>query len=378
MTVLTKVIAQDIVDQTMRILTYNINVMDEGGVIIGSGDQSRIGEMREGATNVIAQKRRVDIAVDQTQKLAGTKPGINLPIVFEDKIVGVIGISGDPNGISQFGELVKMGAEMSLKQAALTEQLQWDDRLREEVITQIIHDKVDSLSEERAHRLGIDLTVKRLPILLELIPHHMKEEEISELKKQALAYLQGYLGEKDLVANSGPTRIIILKSQQPHLSKTGIIKEFQDVIRIIKERISLTCHVGIGMEFHRLEDAQQAYEYAASALGVGKILYPDDLVYDYEEFLLPILLSQLNTKGHKLTDYYETLVAYDKSGELQTTLQLYIEQHDELNETAQKLHIHRNTLRYRLDKIASVTGKDPRKTKDLLKLHISQLLYQLK
>src|SRR5690625_1321928 len=171
-----------------------------------------------------------------------TKRWINLPIVYEDNIVGFIGISGDPNGISQFGELVKMGAEMSLKQAALTEQLQWDDRLREEVITQIIHDKVDSLSEERAHRLGIDLTVKRLPILLELIPHHMKEEEISELKKQALSYLQGYLGEKDLVANSGPTRIIILKSQQPHLSKTGIIKEFQDVIRIIKERISLTCH----------------------------------------------------------------------------------------------------------------------------------------
>src|SRR5690625_5579856 len=88
--------------------------------------------MDESAKNLIAKKRRVDIAVDQTQKLAGTKPGINLPIVFEDKIVGVIGISGDPNGISQFGELVKMGAEMSLKQAALTEQLQWDDRLREE------------------------------------------------------------------------------------------------------------------------------------------------------------------------------------------------------------------------------------------------------
>src|SRR5690625_3366372 len=149
MTVLTKVIAQDIVDQTMRILTYNINVMDESGVIIGSGDQSRIGEMHEGATNVIAQKRRVDIAVDEKQMIATTTPGINKNMFFEDKFEAVIGISGDPNSISQFGELVKMEAEMSLKQAALTEQSQWDDRLRKEVITQIVHDKVYSLSEER-------------------------------------------------------------------------------------------------------------------------------------------------------------------------------------------------------------------------------------
>jgi|SRR5690625_208696 len=378
MAVLTKEIAQDIVDQTMNILSYNINVMDRSGVIIGSGDQSRIGEMHEGAMNAIVQKRRVDIAVDQMKNLAGTKPGINLPIIFEDDIVGVIGISGDPNSISQFGELVKMGAEMSLKQASLTEQLQWDDRLREEIIMQIVHHKVDSLSEERAHRLGIDLTVNRLPIVLELIPYDRKEEVISQLKKEALSYLQGYLGEEDLVANSGPTRIIILKSNQAYLSKISLMKECHALISGVKDRIALTCRIGIGREFHQFEGAEQAYEYATNALEVGKVLYPEDFVYDYEALLLPILLSQLDPKENQLTDYYETLVAYDKSGELQTTLQLYIEQGDELHETAQKLHIHRNTLRYRLEKIACITGQDPRKTKDLLQLHISQLLYQLK
>src|SRR5690625_6252370 len=85
MAVLTKEIAQDIVDQTMNILSYNINVMDRSGVIIGSGDQSRIGEMHEGAMNAIVQKRRVDIAVDQMKNLAGTKPGINLPIILDRK-----------------------------------------------------------------------------------------------------------------------------------------------------------------------------------------------------------------------------------------------------------------------------------------------------
>src|SRR5690625_2720938 len=100
MAVLTKAIAEDVVDQTTDSLSYSMAVMARRGVIIGSGEQSRIGEMHEGAMNAIVQKRRVDIAVDQMKNLAGTKPGINLPIIFEDDIVGVIGISGEPNSIS--------------------------------------------------------------------------------------------------------------------------------------------------------------------------------------------------------------------------------------------------------------------------------------
>src|SRR5699024_9817017 len=108
----------------MQILNYNINVIDESGIIIGIGQKNRLGQMHEGELQVIKKNKRMDIEQNESKYLIGTKPGINLPIVFENKVVGVIGISGDPQSISQFGELVKMGAELTLKQAALTEQLQ--------------------------------------------------------------------------------------------------------------------------------------------------------------------------------------------------------------------------------------------------------------
>ena len=57
MATLTKGIAQEIVNRTMQILNYNINVMDEYGVIVGSGDKDRIGEIHAGALLMIEQKK---------------------------------------------------------------------------------------------------------------------------------------------------------------------------------------------------------------------------------------------------------------------------------------------------------------------------------
>ena len=78
-----------------------------------------------------------------------------------------------------------------------------------------------------------------------------------------------------------------------------------------------------------------------------------------------------------MLQYYKVLSEYDKNNELQNTLDTYIEENGNLNQTAKKLYIHRNTLSYRLQKIGEVTGKDPRKIKDLLELTLSKLLFTL-
>lgn len=46
-------LAQHIVDRAMAILPHNINVMDAQGMIIGSGDPSRLHTRHEGAQLVL-------------------------------------------------------------------------------------------------------------------------------------------------------------------------------------------------------------------------------------------------------------------------------------------------------------------------------------
>lgn len=50
---LTQSNAQKIADSIMEIVPYNINIMDQKGEIIASGDKGRIGSIHQGAVKVI-------------------------------------------------------------------------------------------------------------------------------------------------------------------------------------------------------------------------------------------------------------------------------------------------------------------------------------
>ncbi|WP_420916569.1 PucR family transcriptional regulator [Paenibacillus thiaminolyticus] len=67
----------------------------------------------------------------------------------------------------------------------------------------------------------------------------------------------------------------------------------------------------------------------------------------------------------------------DKSGELQQTLQAYYEENGEQRRIAERLAIHRNTLRYRLQRIHEATGKDPKHFRDLYTLMTARWLSAL-
>jgi H+/gluconate symporter-like permease len=62
---LTKQLAQNIVDKMMGVVPYNINIMDEKGTIIGSGDRSRIGHLHHGAVAAIKEERLIIIHKSQ-------------------------------------------------------------------------------------------------------------------------------------------------------------------------------------------------------------------------------------------------------------------------------------------------------------------------
>ena len=54
-------LAQEIVERTMKIVPFNVNVMDVHGFILGSGNPQRIGELHAGARLALAQSRTVEV-----------------------------------------------------------------------------------------------------------------------------------------------------------------------------------------------------------------------------------------------------------------------------------------------------------------------------
>jgi carbohydrate diacid regulator len=87
---LTENLAQNIVDRMMEVIPYNVNLMNNEGVIVGSGDKNRIGQLHQGALKAINDDKLIAVY----EAAGGAKPGVNMPIYFNNNIVGVIGISG--------------------------------------------------------------------------------------------------------------------------------------------------------------------------------------------------------------------------------------------------------------------------------------------
>ncbi len=144
---ITHKLAQDIVDKTMNILGRNINIMDENGVIIGSGDKSRLNQFHEGAAQVIKEGKKLEIYSKDINHLVGAKPGINLPIEYNNKIIGVVGITGEPNEVTPFGEVIKMTVEMMLQQEFLLKELQLEKQVQENFVHDLISGRIGNDSD---------------------------------------------------------------------------------------------------------------------------------------------------------------------------------------------------------------------------------------
>ncbi|WP_147535134.1 CdaR family transcriptional regulator [Bacillus marasmi] len=366
-------LAQEIVNRTMKIINRNINVMNEKGVIIGSGDKTRIDSIHEGAVRVIATQSGFEISETDAELLHGVKAGINLPINFRDQVVGVIGITGPPEEIRNYGELVKMAAEMILQQAVLINEMRWDERLKEELISQLLQgtESVNPLYLERVNRLDINLAIPRVAIILS-----------TENQSKGYKWIHDKREKDDLYVMHSEYIVLLKKVdlKQAEWNYTNTLNQLEKWVAELEKHQQLRCKMAIGGYRQGIKGISESYQEAVYTLNVGEKIDPDKSIYFYEDYKLPIFLARANQHkiGEEIGPYFQQIKQHDKKGELLETLRVYIEENGDVNKVAGRLFIHRNTLRYRLEKITDLTNKDPRKVKDLLVLYLSILQNQIK
>ena len=89
---LTTKMANTLVEHLVRDISYNINIMNEVGIIIASSDKSRIGEHHAGAIDAI--QHDYTNTITPNDPAGSARLGVNMPIHHQHDIIGVVGISG--------------------------------------------------------------------------------------------------------------------------------------------------------------------------------------------------------------------------------------------------------------------------------------------
>lgn len=358
-------IARQIVERAKQIIRYSVNVMDEHGRIIGSSDPNRLSQRHEGAVLALDDNRVVEIDTAMSGQLKGVKPGINLPIVFQDQTIGVVGISGEPEQVRSYGELVKMAAELIVEHQALMSKLQWNKRHREELVLQLIQG--DGLSENQrlaiAERLALDLSQPRVAAIVQAFP--TQGESLSTEHLQCLVQLLEQPEHNNLVGISSVSmnEVVVLlpiSLDADGWSKPLAQKQINKLLKSLAKESSFTTQMALGDYFSGLEGWSKSY-LTAKATMESHSGSPDrkNTVVFYQDHILPVLLSSLQDDSWRYEQLRHPLLELQKNdprGILLKTIKAYFGHNCDLAQTCESLHIHRNTLRYRLDKIEQVTS----------------------
>jgi carbohydrate diacid regulator len=376
MAYLSSQLAQSIVDRTMKIIDSNVNIMNVKGEIIGSGNLERLGEIHEGALLVLSQNRVVEIDEAVANQLHGVRPGVNLPLYANGEIIGVIGLTGSPAALRQYGELVRMTAEMMVEQASLLLLLAQESRFREELVLDLIRSETLAPGMTSwAQRLGVDLEQARVVAVIEVDSGQLGVDAARE-ELRNLQTLLAYPERDNLVATVSLTELVVLK---PALNHRGVWDleshrhRVDDLLSRMTERTRLSVRIALGNYFPGAGGIARSYRTASTALKIGSFRAPQQQAFFYQDLMLPVLLESLRSgwQAEELMQPLLRLKKHDNNAVLQRTLAGWFAHQTQTTATASALCVHRNTLEYRLNRIAEITGLDLARFDNRLLLYIA-------
>ena len=135
-------------------------------------------------------------------------------------------------------------------------------------------------------------------------------------------------------------------------------KGLQDLGKKLIERMPAAVHAGIGISEAALsiEELPGAYRQAKIAVEIGNILHTDSFVSFYQDYEMFSLIREIKDQD-LLNGFIEkklgALLQYDQDHEmdLMETLRVLIEENFNAKKASEKLFIHYNTIRHRIEKM---------------------------
>ena len=319
-------------------------------------------------------------------------PGLTrVPVVAAAGPVGVVvaWLGGEPKADERavLGELAEACAIERARDEARTET---EARLRGDLLEELLAGEVASRESlvRRARHLGAELSRGAVALIGKLHDPHNEGRVITDERlvrrflQQARASLDLHW-PRSLVDWDDDQLLALLPTPQPGEEAAEAIEERamtlgRRLLAATRQTVpGLALTIALSRHTAEPERLGSALDEARLALSIGERLGRLGEVVTFEETGTYKLLFQIFAdRPGELDGFYEQtlapLVRYDEqySTELVGTLATYLEHDCNLAATAGTLFTHRHTVRYRLDRIAELSGLDIGRTDDREKLSL--------
>ncbi len=260
-------------------------------------------------------------------------------------------------------------------------------RLKGDFIDDLIGDRFTSQESllHRANFLGSDLSRGAVVILLQ--PEvatdggggrqrgrdSREEGEHQQIVERYFGRCARYLSDIE------PTPLVSLKSGRIIVFLCGEAAADASLAKKVAERLKglaaefdgVSVSIGIGRFAAEPSVLARSFGEAQTALKIGRVLRGERSVMEFDDVGTYKLLFSLYESNRAEVEslYGDTILPlerYDRANntELVRTLSLYVNNDESLAKTAEMLFAHRHTVRYRLNKVAELTGLNVFKSED--------------
>lgn len=357
-------VAQDIVDAVRPLMgERTIHVMETGGVIVASSDPTRIGMFHQGAAEAAANRRVVRIHPHEAHSYAGSGEGINLPVIKNGELLGVVGIFGVPDEVEQAASLLGACVDLYLDQALTIRKTQIRKDMVRALIRRILSgESADHESILAAGReLGVDL---RLPMRVVIVapcrmaPGHRHGIELLA-RMQTLAHRERWQDDASDVSDIVDDALVILKHEPPGFD----FGEYGSLIHDgMKNALSVRVTVGIGGRSEFWHGLAMSHREARSLIEAGEEeeCLSIDSPANKALYMLAGCLG-LDASENYLNDLRRSLRHGFGEKDMERvlgTIHAYCRADGSIGRAAERLGIHKNTMNYRMNKIISLLGME--------------------
>lgn len=370
-------LAKDIVGRMKEIINQDINYIDTKGVIMASTDEKRIGTFHGGAKRVLSGKNEIIIHYDE--EYPGAKQGINLPVYFENNIVGVIGITGKEEEVGRYGKIIQSMTEILIKEAYLVEQKNIGRETKRQFVEELLfrrHKTDEKTLMIRSELLNIKINIPRI-VVVARIREKYEEKMLNTpaIYEKIYNIIQGYVdfNKQNLIIQSGMNYIMLLD--------TNTLKEIHSLIQSIHENIEKKYGIkvcfGIGGISSSADAMRTSYLEARKALDVA-LTSQTKCIIEYSELDIELFLDEIPQRIKQ--EYIQKVfrnIDMNQMDEYIEFLGKYFQNNGSITKTAEELYIHKNTVQYKLKRIKALTGYDARNIEDSAILYLAITLYTL-
>lgn len=367
---------QKIAEEIGQSIKRDVNIMDEKGIIIASTDLNRIGTEHEGALRII--RERLDkLYIEGSQDFGGMRNGVNFPLQINDECVGVVGITGPVKEVAILGTVIKKMTEIMVLEELRGSQNKAKDDIKNNFAIEWLFNENNRNIAANADLLGIRLDIPRIIVVSEIILPNSPE-------------LQDLAAQEKYEKIAGSMRKEIEQNKQQFLLAMGakIISFFEGTSQHdVKKRLELIngmlekrydCRIisGIGTTASDVLGVKASFREAEVAYNLSRQLLSQKISL-YSESDVRMLLGNIASKNRKrFVEKVFNDCTKEQTEEIVHCLHCYMETNGSISQAADSMYIHKNTLQYRLQKIKTVTGYDPRIISESIPLYLAMYIYE--